>query len=152
MIATLVEFALVQRVPVCRGGIILLFGGLYAFHVLDIVAYPDPSPPMVEMITQYPGWSSEEIERQITIPMETMFLGMPGLTDIRSLSIFGLSDIKFYFDFSSDYVTARQEVLNRITMGAAIGLLPPALATVSDPKPKNSWGESAAAGCWPQRS
>src|SRR5215510_1175838 len=116
MIAKLVEFALVQRVPVGLCGIVLLFGGLYAFHILDIVAYPDPSPPMVEMITQYPGWSSEEIERQITIPIETTLLGMPGLTDIRSLSIFGLSDIKFYFDFSTDYFTDRQEVLNRIAM------------------------------------
>jgi len=147
MIATLVEFALVQRVPVCRGGIVLLFGGLYAFHVLDLVAYPDPSPPMVEMITQDPGWSSEEIERQFTVPMETTLLGMPGLTDIRSLSIFGLSDITFYFDFSSDYFTDRQAVLNRITIGAAIGLLPAALATVSDPKPKNSWSELSSAGC-----
>jgi len=147
MIATLVEFALVQWVSVCRGGIVLLFGGLYAFHVLDMVAYPDPSPPMVEMIRQYPGWSSEETERQITIPMETALLGMPGLTDIRSLSIFGLSDITFYFDFSSDYFTARQEVLNRMTTGAAIGLLPAALATVSDPKPKKSWGELSSAGC-----
>jgi len=147
MIATLVEFAFVQRVPVCRDGIVLLFGGLYAFHVLDIVAYPDPSPPMVEMITQYPGWSSEEIERQITSPMETTLLGMPGLTDVRSLSIFGLSDIKLYIDLSSDYFTDRQEVLNRITIDAAIGLLPAALATVSDPKPKNSWGELSSAGC-----
>src|SRR5215475_230301 len=122
MIARLVEFALVQRVSVCLGGLVLLFGGLYAFHILDIVAYPDPSPPMVEMITQSPGWSSKEIERQITIRIETTLLGMPGLTDIRSLSIFGLSDITFYFDFSSDYFTARQEVLNRITIGAAIGL------------------------------
>lgn len=116
MIAKLVEFALVQRVSVCLGGVVLLFGGLYAFHILDIVAYPDPSPPMVEMITQYPGWSSEEIERQITIPIETTLLGMPGLSDVRSLSIFGLSDIKFYFDFSTDYFTDRQEVLNRIAM------------------------------------
>ena len=128
MIAKLVEFALVQRVPVCLCGIVLLFGGLYAFHILDIVAYPDPSPPMVEMITQFPGWSSEEIERQITIPIETTLLGMPGLTDIRSLSIFGLSDIKFYFDFSTDYFTDRQEVLNRIAMLNLPGNVQPALS------------------------
>src|SRR5574341_1473203 len=124
MIARLVEFALVQRVSVCLGGVALLFGGLYAFHILDIVAYPDPSPPMVEMITQYPGWSSEEIERQITIPIETTLLGMPGLRDIRSLSIFGLSDIKFYFDFSTD----RQEVLNRIAMLTLPANVQPALS------------------------
>jgi heavy metal efflux system protein len=128
MIARLVEFALVQRVSVCLGGVALLFGGLYAFHILDIVAYPDPSPPMVEMITQYPGWSSEEIERQITIPIETTLLGMPGLRDIRSLSIFGLSDIKFYFDFSTDYFTDRQEVLNRIAMLTLPANVQPALS------------------------
>ncbi|HEV8540383.1 MAG TPA: CusA/CzcA family heavy metal efflux RND transporter [Nitrospiraceae bacterium] len=116
MIARLVEFALVQRILICVLGFLLLFGGLYAFHILDVVAYPDPSPPMVEVITQFPGWSAEEIERQITIPIETALLGMPGLKDIRSLSIFGLSDIKFYFDFGTDYFKDRQEVLNRLAL------------------------------------
>ncbi|MBU6480504.1 MAG: CusA/CzcA family heavy metal efflux RND transporter [Nitrospirae bacterium] len=114
MIARIVELSLVQRVMVCVLGFLLLFGGLYAFHVLDIVAYPDPSPPMVELITQYPGWSAEEIERQITIPIEVALNGTPGLTDVRSLSIFGLSDIKIYFDFHTDIFRDRQEVLNRL--------------------------------------
>ena len=116
MILRLVEFALVQRVLVFVLGFVLLFGGLYAFHILDIAAYPDPSPPMIEVITQYPGWSAEEIERQITIPIETTLTGMPGLTDIRSLSLFGLSDVKFYFDFGTNYFVDRQEVLNRLAM------------------------------------
>ena len=114
MIARIVELSLVQRVMVCVLGFLLLFGGLYAFHILDIVAYPDPSPPMVELITQYPGWSAEEIERQITIPIEVALNGTPGLTDVRSLSIFGLSDIKIYFDFNSEIFRDRQEVLNRL--------------------------------------
>ena len=114
MIARIVEISLVQRFLLCALGFALFFGGLYAFDLLDIVAYPDPSPPMVEVITQYPGWSAEEIERQITIPIEVMLNGMPGLTDIRSLSIFGLSDIKIYFDFGTDYFRDRQEVVNRI--------------------------------------
>jgi len=116
MIPRIVEFALEQRVFVCALGLMLLFGGLYAFHILDVVAYPDPSPPMVEVITQYPGWSAEEIERQISVPIEIGLTGMPGLTDIRSLSIFGLSDIKFYFDFNTKYFFDRQEVLNRLAM------------------------------------
>src|SRR5919201_5754378 len=116
MILRLVEFALVQRVLISVLGLVLLFGGLYAFHILDVVAYPDPAPPMIEVITQFPGWSAEEIERQITIPIETALLGMPGLKDIRSLSIFGLSDIKFYFDFGTEYFRDRQEVLNRLAM------------------------------------
>jgi heavy metal efflux system protein len=114
MIARIVELSLAQRVMVCVLGFLLLFGGLYAFHILDIVAYPDPSPPMVELITQYPGWSAEEIERQITIPIEVGLNGTPGLTDVRSLSIFGLSDIKIYFDFDTDIFRDRQEVLNRL--------------------------------------
>ncbi|BCA53274.1 putative Heavy metal efflux pump, CzcA family, Acriflavine resistance protein B [Nitrospira sp. KM1] len=114
MIARLVEISLVQRFLLCALGLALLFGGLYAFHLLDIVAYPDPSPPMVELITQNPGWSAEEMERQITIPMEVALTGMPGLVDIRSLSIFGLSDIKVYFQFGTDIFRDRQEVLNRL--------------------------------------
>ena len=115
MIARLVEMSLVQRILLCALGFSLLFGGLYAFHLLDIIAYPDPSPPMVELITQNPGWSAEEIERQITIPIEVALTGMPGLTDVRSLSIFGLSDIKVYFDFGTDIFRDRQEVLNRVS-------------------------------------
>jgi cobalt-zinc-cadmium resistance protein CzcA len=114
MIARLVEISLVQRILLCALGLALLFGGLYSFHLLDIIAYPDPSPPMVELITQNSGWSAEEIERQITIPIEVALTGMPGLTDIRSLSIFGLSDIKVYFDFGTDIFRDRQEVLNRV--------------------------------------
>ena len=115
MIVRIVEISLVQRFLVCALGLSLLFGGLYAFQQLDIVAYPDPSPPMVEVITQFPGWSAEEIERQITIPIEVALNGAPGLTDIRSLSIFGLSDIKIYFDFGTQYFFDRQEVVNRLT-------------------------------------
>lgn len=129
MIVRIVEVSLVQRFLVCVLGFSLLFGGLYAFHLLDIVAYPDPAPPMVELITQLPGYSAEEIERQITIPIEVALSGIPGLTDIRSLSIFGLSDVKVYFDFNSDIFRDRQEVLNRLNsiqlpQGAQPGLSP----------------------------
>lgn len=116
MISKLVEFALVQRVLVCVLGALLLFGGLYAFHLLDVVAYPDPSSPMIEVITQYPGWPAEQIERAITVPLEAALQGMPGLADIRSLSIFGLSDIKIYFAFGTDIFRDRQEVLNRLQL------------------------------------
>src|SRR5919108_4542242 len=128
MIARLVEFSLVQRVLVSVLGLVLLFGGLYAFHILDVAAYPDPSPPMVEVITQFPGWSAEEIERQITIPIETALVGMPGLKDLRSLSILGLSDVKFYFDFGTEYFKDRQEVLNRLAMLTLPAEVQPALS------------------------
>lgn len=116
MIARIVEFSLQQRVFVCVLGLALLAGGLYAFHVLDVVAYPDPAPPFVEVIAQKPGWSAEEIERLITIPIEIALQGMPGLMEIRSLSLFGLSEVKVYFDFGTDYFRDRQELLNRLQM------------------------------------
>ena len=128
MIARIVELALGQRVFVLSLGVALLVGGLYAFHVLDVVAYPDPSPPMIEVITQYPGWSAEEIERQITIPLETILNGMPGLTDLRSISIFGLSDIKIYFDFDTNYFIDRQEVLNRLQLVILPGGIQPQIS------------------------
>jgi heavy metal efflux system protein len=88
--------------------------GAFAFFQLDIEAYPDPSPPMVEFITQNPSWSAEEMEQQVTIPLETGLNGTPKLEEIRSISIFGLSDVKMYFTFDSDYFTDRQEALNRL--------------------------------------
>ncbi len=128
MIARIVELSLIQRVMVCILGFLLLFGGLYAFHTLDIVAYPDPSPPMVELITQYPSWSAEEIERQITIPIEVALNGMPGVSDVRSISIFGLSDIKIYFNFDTEIFRDRQEVLNRL---GSVKLPPGAVPSLS---------------------
>ena len=88
--------------------------GAVAFFQLDIEAYPDPSPPMVEFITQNPSWSAEEMEQQVTIPLETGLNGTPRLDQIRSISIFGLSDVKMYFTFDSDYFVDRQEALNRL--------------------------------------
>ena len=88
--------------------------GAFAFFQLDIEAYPDPSPPMVEFITQNPSWSAEEMEQQVTIPLETGLNGTPKLDQIRSISIFGLSDVKMYFTFDSDYFIDRQEALNRL--------------------------------------
>jgi len=86
------------------------------FTRLDIEAYPDPSPPLVEVITQNPSWSAEEMERQVTVPTETGLFGIPHLEYTRSVSIFGLSDIKLYFDYDSDYFWDRQEVLNRMQL------------------------------------
>jgi len=78
MIEKIIQFALTQRMFVCVAGLVLLFGGLYSFHVLDVVAYPDPSPPMIEVITQYSGWSAEQMERAITLPIEIALQGMRG--------------------------------------------------------------------------
>ncbi len=91
-----------------------LAAGVWALLQLDIEAYPDPSPPLVEVITQNPSWSAEEMEQQVTVPIETALNGIPRLQYVRSISLFGLSDVKLYFDFDSDYFRDRQEVLNRL--------------------------------------
>ena len=94
--------------------VVMLAAGSFALSRLDIEAYPDPSPPLVEIITQNPSWSAEEMEQQVTVPVETTLNGTPHLEEVRSISIFGLSDVKLYFSFDSDYFHDRQEVLNRL--------------------------------------
>ncbi len=108
-----------------------IIAGLYFFSRLDIEAYPDPSPPLVEVITQNPAWSAEEMERQVTVPIETVLFGIPRLTYVRSISIFGLSDVKLYFDYDSDYFWDRQEVLNRLQLATLPANLSPQLSPES---------------------
>jgi cobalt-zinc-cadmium resistance protein CzcA len=89
-------------------------GGFWAFHTLDVEAYPLPTPPLIEVIAQPSGWSAEEVERFVTVPIEVGLSGIPGLQTIRSQSIFGLSDVKAYFKWGTSYAVARQEVINRL--------------------------------------
>src|SRR5580698_1447002 len=106
-------------------------GGIYMFLRLDIEAYPDPSPPLVEVITQNASWSAEEMERQVTVPIETVLFGIPHLEYVRSAAIFGLSDVKLYFDYDSDYFWDRQEVLNRLQLVSLPANLSPQLSPES---------------------
>ncbi|WP_027583678.1 CusA/CzcA family heavy metal efflux RND transporter [Bradyrhizobium sp. Ai1a-2] len=92
----------------------VLIGGLIAFQHLNIEAYPDPTPPMVDVVTQSPGLSAEEIERYITIPIETQVAGLKNLRTIRTISLYGLSDVKLQFSFDYTYDEALQQVLNRL--------------------------------------
>ncbi|WP_295843985.1 CusA/CzcA family heavy metal efflux RND transporter [Tardiphaga sp.] len=93
----------------------VFIGGLFAFNQLNIEAYPDPTPPMVDIVTQSPGLSSEEIERYITIPIETQVAGIKNLKTIRTISLYGLSDVKLQFSFDYTYDEALQQVLNRLS-------------------------------------
>src|SRR3954462_7882716 len=93
----------------------VLVGGLIAFQQLNIEAYRDPTPPMVDIVTQIPGLSSEEIERYITIPIETQVAGIKNLRTIRTISLYGLSDVKLQFSFDYTYEEALQQVLNRLS-------------------------------------
>jgi cobalt-zinc-cadmium resistance protein CzcA len=88
--------------------------GVYAFLNVNVEAYPDPAPPLVEVIAVFPGGSAEEVERQVTIPLEVTLSGMPGLHSIRSKSLFGLSDVRCQFEYGHPYEKARQEVINRL--------------------------------------
>src|ERR1700682_3947887 len=99
----------------------VIIGGLAAFQQLNIEAYPDPTPPMVDIVTQSPGLSAEEIERYITIPIETQTAGIRNLRAIRTISLYGLSDVKLQFTFDYTYEEALQQVLNRLSQ------LPPLL-------------------------
>ena len=117
----LIAFALKQRVIMVVLFTATLIGGLSAFLQLNIEAYPDPTPPMVDVITQSAGLSAEEIERYITIPIETQTAGLPNLRTIRTISLYGLSDIKLQFSFDFTYEQALQQVLNRLSQ------LPPLL-------------------------
>jgi cobalt-zinc-cadmium resistance protein CzcA len=114
MIQRIVSHALRMPFVVLACALLLVALGLGAYQQLDIEAYPNPCPPLVEVLTQPPGWSAEETERYVTIPMEIGLSGMPGLDHIRSFSLFGLSDVKAYFKWSVEYKDARQEVINRL--------------------------------------
>lgn len=114
MIERLVHGALKAPALVVAGLVVLLGAGALAYANLDIEAYPNPVPPLIEVITQVDGLSAEEVERYVTVPLEVALSGMPGLTHRRSQSIFGLSDIKCYFAFGTDYSAAKQEVTNRL--------------------------------------
>jgi cobalt-zinc-cadmium resistance protein CzcA len=110
----MVGFALRQRVLVIILLVLVLVGGIASFAVLNIEAYPDPVPPLVDIVTQSGGQSAEEIERYITIPIEVQMAGIPNVQAIRTISLFGLSDVKIQFTYDFTYVQAEQWVINRL--------------------------------------
>ena len=110
----LVSFAVERRFLMLGLFLAVLVGGLVAFQQLNIEAYPDPTPPMVDIVTQSAGLSAEEIERYITIPLEAQVAGLKNLNVIRTISLYGLSDVKLQFSFDFTYEQALQQVLNRL--------------------------------------
>lgn len=111
----LIELALRQRVLILLLLAASFLGGFVAFRNLNIEAYPDPVPPMVDIVTQSDGMSAEEVERYITIPIETQTSGLPNLRTMRTISLYGLSDVKLQFTFDYTYEQALQQVLNRLS-------------------------------------
>ena len=94
--------------------IALAIAGGYAFQRVNVEAYPDPAPAILEVVAQYPGASAEEVERQVTIPLEIALAGMTGLKSTRSKSLFGLAYLNNQFEYGVDYLQARQDVINRL--------------------------------------
>ncbi|WP_040308152.1 efflux RND transporter permease subunit [Afipia felis] len=111
----LVAFAVERRFLILGIFAAIVVGGLIAFNQLNIEAYPDPTAPMVDVVTQSSGMSAEEIERYITIPIETQVAGIKNLRVIRTISLYGLSDVKLQFSFDYTYDEALQQVLNRLS-------------------------------------
>jgi cobalt-zinc-cadmium resistance protein CzcA len=114
MIDRIVTFALSQRFIVVAVTAALMAWGVVSFQHLPIDAYPDLSPPRVQLVTQWPGHAAEEVERLITIPLEVEMNGIPNLTTLRSISLYGLSSLTLNFDFATDPYFAREQAFERI--------------------------------------
>ncbi len=114
MVRKLIDWAVNNALIVCLFTAALLVGGGFAFYKVNVEAYPDPAPAIIEVVAQYPGASAEEVERQVTIPLEVALAGMPGLESTRSKSLFGLAHLRNQFSYSRDYEQAKQDVINRL--------------------------------------
>src|SRR5215469_3923861 len=115
MIRKLVDFALENRLLVLAAALLLLVWGAISFHQLPVEAYPDVANNYVDIITQWPGISAEQIEQQVTIPLETAMNGMPHLVYLRSFSLFGLSDLKLIFDDQEENAWNRERTMERLS-------------------------------------
>ncbi len=129
MIRSLMALALRERVVVVGIGLMLLLAGIYSFSQLDIEAYPDPVQPLVEVLTLPNGLSAEEVEKLVTVPTEYGLAGMRDLEAMRSISLYGLSDVRCYFSWDSDYYWDRVETINRLSFvtlpqGVTAGISP----------------------------
>src|SRR5580693_4231855 len=114
MIRRVVDFALNNRLLVLGLAFVLFVWGIISFHNLPIEAYPDVADNYVEIITQWPGISAEQIEQQVTVPLEIVMNGIPHVMHLRSFSLFGLSDLKLIFDDASENAWNRERVLERL--------------------------------------
>jgi cobalt-zinc-cadmium resistance protein CzcA len=115
MIQKLVDFALLNRFLILIAALVLFGWGAISFHQLPVEAYPDVADNYVEIITQWPGISAEQIEQQVTIPLEIVMNGVPHVVHLRSFSLFGLSDLKLIFDDDETNDWNRERVLERLS-------------------------------------
>src|SRR5260370_22848211 len=127
----LLDWAMASRAVVLLLVASLAYFGGYAFLHVNGEAYPDPARAIIEVVAQYPGSSAEEVERLVTIPLEVALAGMPGLKYTRSRSMFGRAHLRNQFEYGIDYIAARQEVLNRLTMAELPSTVKPRISPAS---------------------
>src|ERR1700722_2093823 len=120
MVRRVIEWSLNSPLIVILLSLGVAGGGAHAFLNINVEAYPDPAPAIVEVVAQWPGASAEEMERQVTIPLEITLAGMPGLKTTLSKSLYGLTHLRNVFQYGYDYDKARQEVINRLQFTAAL--------------------------------
>lgn len=133
MIHRIVQFALQQRFLVLMVTTLIVVAGVVSFQRMPVDAYPDLSPPMVELITQWPGHAAEEVERLTTLPLELAMNGTPQLQVMRSISLYGLSDIRLTFEEGVDSYFARQVVFQRLSDATLPAGVTPSMAPLFSP-------------------
>src|SRR5580698_3623080 len=133
MIARLVSFALKQRFMIVIASLALMIYGAISFGKLPIDAYPDLAPPHVELITQWPGHASEEVERLVTIPLEIELNGIPRLESLRSISLYGLSFVAMNFEYGADPYFVREQTFERMANAQMPTGLVPSLSPLYSP-------------------
>jgi len=133
MIHHIVQFALRNRFLVFMLCVLLIVAGSYSFRQMPVDAYPDLSPPQVEIITQWPGHAAEEVERQVTLPLELSMNGIPRLVVMRSITLYGLSDIRLTFEDRADADWAREIVFQRLSDAELPAGVTPGLAPLFSP-------------------
>jgi heavy metal efflux system protein len=129
----IVVSSLQQRLLVVLLTLVLIAAGVHSLQRLPVDAYPDLAPPLVEIITQWPGRAAEEVERLITVPIEKEMNGIPRMTTIRSISLYGLSDVILTYENGTDNYFARQEVFNRLPDVSLPSAVTPSVAPLSAP-------------------
>jgi len=133
MIARLVSFALKQPFVIVIAALALMGWGVWSFQKLPIDAYPDLSPPHVELVTQWPGHASEEVERLVTIPLEIEMNGIPKLDSLRSISLYGLSSIEMNFEYGADPYFVREQTFERMANATMPTGITPSLSPLFSP-------------------
>src|SRR5437016_1138205 len=131
MVRKLIDWAVANPFLVILFVLTLAAVGGYAFLHVNVEAYPDPAPAIVEVVAQFPDASAEEVERQVTIPIEVALANMPHINYVRSKSLFGLSHLRCQFDYDVDFDRARQEVINRLPLAQLPAGLTPQISPAS---------------------